>query len=333
MGNFYTLGLESSCDETGVGIIRGKEEIIANKIYSQADLHEKYGGVVPEIASRNHLKKFSPLIEEALSDVGITLGDIDLVGATYGPGLVGPLLVGLSLGKSLGYSLDVPFLGINHLEAHVFAHYSSRQSTPPFLALLVSGGHTSLILVKDWGNYEELGSTRDDAAGEAFDKVGHMTGLGYPAGPKIDEMSQEGNPETFNFPRPMIEEGLDFSFAGLKSAVARKVEMEEGDYDLQDLLASFQEAVIDTLITKAIRGAKEVDVDTISVMGGVSANSRLRRGLTEEAEENDLSATFPPFDLCTDNGAMIGVTAAYKYMNDGETSPLSLGPEPSLSLG
>ncbi len=287
---------------------------------------------MPEIASRNHLKKFSPLLDEALEETDLSLKDIDLVGATYGPGLVGPLLVGLSLGKSLGYSLGVPFLGINHLEAHVFAHYSSGKSSPPFLALLVSGGHTSLILVEDWGNYEELGSTRDDAAGEAFDKVGHMTGLGYPAGPRIDEMSQEGNPEAYNFPRPMIEEGLDFSFAGLKSAVARKVEMEE-DYNHQDLLASFQEAVLDTLITKAIRGAKEVDVETISVMGGVSANSRLRRRLSEEAEKNGLSASFPPFELCTDNGAMIGVTAAHKYMNDEESSSLSLGPEPSLSLG
>lgn len=305
---------------------------MTNKIYSQADLHEKYGGVVPEIASRNHLKKFSPLLDEALEEADLSLQDIDLIGATYGPGLVGPLLVGLSLGKSLSYSLDVPFLGINHLEGHVFAHYSSRQSTPPFLALLVSGGHTSLILVEDWGNYEKLGSTRDDAAGEAFDKVGHMTGLGYPAGPKIDRLSKDGDPTAFDFPRPMREEGLDFSFAGLKSAVAREVERSE-NYELNDLLASFQEAILDTLITKSIRAAKQTGVATISVMGGVSANSRLRDRLTEEAEEQGFSATFPPFELCTDNGAMIGVTAAYKYLNQGKTSPLSLGPEPSLSLG
>lgn len=288
--------------------------------------------MVPEIASRNHLKKFSPLVEEALDEANLSLQDIDLVGSTYGPGLVGPLLVGLSLGKSLGYSLDIPFLGINHLEGHVFAHYSSRQSSPPFLALLVSGGHTSLVLVKDWGDYEELGSTRDDAAGEAFDKVGYMTGLGYPAGPKIDRLSGDGNPAAFDFPRPMLEEGLDFSFAGLKSAVARKVERTE-EYDLSDLLASFQEAVLDTLITKSIRAAREAEVTTISVMGGVSANSRLRNRMSEEAEENGLSATFPPFELCTDNGAMIGVTAAYRYLEFGDTSPFSLGPEPSLTLG
>ena len=313
--------------------MEGKGNVLSNKIYSQAELHEKYGGVVPEIASRNHLKKFSPLIDEALEEAGLALGEIDLVGATFGPGLVGPLLVGLSLGKSLSYSLGVPFIGVNHLEGHVFAHFSSGQSSPPFVALLVSGGHTSLVLVKDWGEYEELGTTRDDAAGEAFDKVGYMTGLGYPAGPKIDELSREGDPEKFDFPRPMIEEGLDFSFAGLKSSVARKVETaEEGEYELPDLLASFQDAVIDTLITKSIRAAKEVDVDTISVMGGVSANSRLREEMETEAQKAGISTSFPPFELCTDNGAMIGVTAAYRYLNNGENSPLTLGPEPSLKL-
>lgn len=288
--------------------------------------------MVPEIASRNHLKKFSPLIEEALDDAGLTLRDIDLVGATYGPGLVGPLLVGLSLGKSLGYSLGVPFLGINHLEGHVFADYSSHKSSPPFLALLVSGGHTSLVLVEDWGTYSELGSTRDDAAGEAFDKVGYMTGLGYPAGPDIDRLSKEGNTTAYDFPRPMLDKGLDFSFAGLKSAVAREVENEE-NYSLPDLLASFQEAILDTLVTKAIRGAKQANVETISVMGGVSANSALRERLADEAKVNGLTARFPPIELCTDNGAMIAVTAAYKYLTNEEESPLTLGPDPSLRLG
>jgi len=288
--------------------------------------------VVPEIASRNHLKKFSPLIEEALDDAGLSLQDIDLVGATYGPGLVGPLLVGLSLGKSLGYSMGVPFLGINHLEGHVFADYSSHKSSPPFLALLVSGGHTSLVLVEDWGTYSELSSTRDDAAGEAFDKVGYMTGLGYPAGPDIDRLSKEGNTAAYDFPRPMLDKGLDFSFAGLKSAVAREVENEE-NYSLADLLASFQEAILDTLVTKAIRGAKQANVETISVMGGVSANSALRERLADEAKVNGLTARFPPIELCTDNGAMIAVTAAYKHLTDKEESPLTLGPDPSLRLG
>lgn len=288
--------------------------------------------MVPEIASRNHLKKFSPLIEEALDDAGLSLQDIDLIGATYGPGLVGPLLVGLSLGKSLGYSMGIPFLGINHLEGHVFADYSSHKSSPPFLALLVSGGHTSLVLVKNWGTYSELGSTRDDAAGEAFDKIGYMTGLGYPAGPDIDRLSKEGNTAAYDFPRPMLDKGLDFSFAGLKSAVAREVENEE-NYSLPDLLASFQEAILDTLVTKAIRGAKQANVETISVMGGVSANSALRERLADEAKVNGFTARFPPIELCTDNGAMIAVTAAYKYLTNKEESPLTLGPDPSLRLG
>ncbi len=315
-----------------MGIVREDGKVVANKIYSQADLHEKYGGVVPEIASRNHLKKFSPLIDEALAEADLCLADINLIGATYGPGLVGPLLVGLSLGKSLAYSLGVPFLGVNHLEAHIFAHYPGGCSPPPFLALLVSGGHTSLVLVKGWGNYERLGSTRDDAAGEAFDKIGYMTGLGYPAGPEIDRLSQEGDPAAFDFPRPLLDEGLDFSYAGLKSAVAREIEKRD-EYDLADLLASFQEAVLETLVQKSLRAAEEVGVNSISVMGGVSANSHLREKLSRKAEANGLSTTFPPPGLCTDNGAMVAVTAAYKFQQEEEASPLTLGPRPSLNLG
>ncbi|MBS3812825.1 tRNA (adenosine(37)-N6)-threonylcarbamoyltransferase complex transferase subunit TsaD [Candidatus Bipolaricaulota bacterium] len=328
----YTVGLESSCDETGVGVIENGSKILSNKIYSQSQIHEKYGGVVPEIASRNHLKKFGPLLGEALSEANLNLQDIDLIGATYGPGLVGPLLVGLSLGKSLAYSLELPFYGVNHLEAHVFAHFASGAVSPPFLALLVSGGHTSLVLVQRWGKYRRLGETRDDAVGEAFDKVGHMTGIGYPAGPKIDEISKKGNATSFDFPRPMIDSGLDFSFAGLKSAVSREVE-KDGNYNLPDLLASFQEAAVDTLTEKAIRAAREEEVDHISVMGGVSANSRLREKLGAAATEYGLTTSFPPLDLCTDNGAMIGITAAYKHLNQEKPSPLELGPDPSLNLG
>ncbi len=328
----YTLGLESSCDETGVGIIEGASKILANKIYSQSEIHEKYGGVVPEIASRNHLKKFTPLLEEALDEANLSLSDLDVVGATYGPGLVGPLLVGLSLGKSLAYSLEVPFYGINHLEAHVFAHFGPGKVAPPFLALLVSGGHTSLILVREWGEYRRLGETRDDAVGEAFDKVGHMTGIGYPAGPKIDKLSKDGDPSSFAFPRPMLDEGLDFSFAGLKSAVSREVNGRE-NFFLPDLLASFQEAAVETLTEKAIRAARQEEVGHISVMGGVSANSRLRERLSAAAGEYGLTTSFPPLALCTDNGAMIGITAAHKYKNREEPSGHELGPSPSLNLG
>jgi len=315
-----------------VGIVKGNAEVLSNEIYSQAEIHEKYGGVVPEIASRNHLSKVSPLLEQALTDAGISLSNLDIVGATYGPGLVGPLLVGLSLGKSLSYSLEIPFFGINHLEAHIFAHYASGKVTPPFIALLVSGGHTSLILVKDWGKYKRLGETRDDAVGEAFDKVGYMTDLGYPAGPKIDEISKKGDPERYEFPRPMLNTGLDFSFAGLKSAVYREIK-DSGSYDLADLLASFQEAAVDTLVGKALHAADKQKVSHISVMGGVSANSRLRKVLTERAKSNGMTSSFPPLELCTDNGAMVAITAAYKFKNGSGPSDLKLGPDPSLNLG
>lgn len=313
-----------------MGIVKGNSEVLANRIYSQSEIHEKYGGVVPEIASRNHLQKFSPLLEQALTDVGISLSDLDVVGTTYGPGLVGPLLVGLSLGKSLAYSLEIPFFGINHLEAHIFAHYASDKVNPPFIALLVSGGHTSLILVNDWGKYKRLGETRDDAAGEAFDKVGYMTDLGYPAGPTIDKISKKGDPERYAFPRPMLDSGLDFSFAGLKSAVYRQV---KESYDLPDLLASFQEAAVDTLVGKALQAAKEQNVNHIAVMGGVSANSRLREMLTKRAKNNGMTSSYPPLELCTDNGAMIAITAAFKFKNSLDPSPLKLGPKPSLNLG
>lgn len=255
-----------------------------------------------------------------------------MVGATYGPGLVGPLLVGLSLGKSLAYSLGIPFYGINHLEAHLFSHYASDEVSPPFLALLVSGGHTILIRVDDWGDYSRLGETRDDAAGEAFDKVGHMTGIGYPAGPKIDKMSRDGDPHKYEFPRPMIGSGFDFSFAGLKSAVAREVN-KEAEYDLNDLLASFQEAAVDILTAKAVSAAQKEGLNHISVMGGVSANSRLRKKMTETAAEHGMITSFPPMELCTDNGAMIGITAGFKGRGNYKPSPLELGPDPTLSIG
>ncbi|MFP4646134.1 MAG: tRNA (adenosine(37)-N6)-threonylcarbamoyltransferase complex transferase subunit TsaD [Candidatus Acetothermia bacterium] len=328
----YTLGFESSCDETAVGVIQEESKILANTIYSQAELHSKYGGVVPEIASRNHLKKISPLLEKSLEDAGIDLSQVDLVTATYGPGLVGPLLVGLSLGKSIAYGLDVPFLGVNHLEGHVFAHYLQQEVEVPFLALLVSGGHTNLIHVQDWGEYRNLGGTRDDAAGEAFDKVGHMTGLGYPAGPKIDRLSKEGNRAAIEFPRPMIDTGLDFSFAGLKTAVSLMLKG-EGKPPLSDLLASFQEAVVETLVVKTMRAAKQTECDHVVAIGGVAANSRLREKLSEAAENSGRQAFFPPLGLCTDNGAMIALCGRYRHAVFGERSDSSLGPDPSLKLG
>lgn len=312
--------------------MEGERAILCNKVYSQAELHEKYGGVVPEIASRNHLKKLSPLLEEALEEAGVDLREIELIASTYGPGLVGPLLVGVSLGKSLAYGLDLPFLGVNHLEGHIFANYLRRDMRPPFVALLVSGGHTNLLYVKDWGEYRNLGQTRDDAAGEAFDKVGYMTDLGYPAGPKIDEKSKAGDPAAIEFPRPMIEEGLDFSFAGLKTAVSTHIGS-DSDYDLADLLASFQEAVVDTLVTKAIRAAHQMECGSVSVIGGVAANSRLRSKFREESDREGLRVSFPSLDLCTDNAAMIAACGKYRYSNYNEQSSYDLGPAPSLKLG
>lgn len=315
-----------------MAIIRGTRKVLANKVFSQAELHEKYGGVVPEIASRNHLKKISPLLQEAVNQAQIELDQLNLIAPTYGPGLVGPLLVGLSLGKSLAYGLGIPFLGVNHLEGHIFAHHLSQKIGPPFLALLISGGHTHLTHVKDWGDYQTLGQTRDDAAGEAFDKVGFMTGLGYPAGLKIDHKSKGGDPRRIDFPRPLLNEGLDFSFAGLKTAVTNELK-KSTDLKLEDLLASFQEAVVETLVTKAIRAARKIDCEVITAIGGVAANSRLRQKLGEEARATGMEALFPPLQFCTDNAAMIGSCGAYRHQYFGETSSLDLGPVPSLHLG
>ena len=329
--NFLTLGIESSCDETGIGIISEDRKVESNMIYSQAEIHDKYGGVVPEIASRKHLSKISPLLIESLESAGLEIGEIDLVAATYGPGLVGPLLVGLSVGKGLSFGLDVPFIGVNHLEAHLFTHYLTGGFSPPFLALLVSGGHTCLVSVKDWGNYEVLGQTRDDAAGEAFDKVGYLTGLGYPAGRKIDSKSKSGDRKAIDFPRPMLDKGLDFSFAGLKTAVVQR--RKEFDDPLNDLLASFQEAVVDTLLTKAFKASDMLGIDHLVVIGGVAANSRLREKFNWMANEKGKNIQFPELKYCTDNGIMTAVCGAYRYRNFGEKDDLELGPDPSLKLG
>lgn len=328
--SFYTLGIETSCDETSVAVLRDEREILSNIVYSQAHLHEKYGGVVPEVASRNHIKKLPFVVKEALDQAGISFSDISLVSATYGPGLVGPLLVGLSYAKAVAYALKKPFVGVNHLEGHIFAHYlENPNAPPPFLALIVSGGHTLLVKVRAYGEYEVLGETRDDAAGEAFDKVGKLLGLGYPAGAALDQLARQGNPKAIPLPRPMLDsDSFEFSFAGLKTAIVYYLR-DHPDADRAGLAASFQEAVVDVLAEKALRAARELHIKRIVVVGGVAANSRLRERLLAR---KDFEAFFPKMELCTDNAAMIAACAAFRHRALGQSDTLDLAPEPNLAL-
>lgn len=327
----FTLGIETSCDETAAAILANEREVRSNVIYSQADLHSKYGGVVPEIASRNHLKKLPPIIQEALDRAGVGMAKIDLVGATYGPGLVGPLLVGLSTAKGIAYALRRPFIGVNHLEAHLFAHYLQYpQAPPPLLVLLVSGGHTNLIYVKRFGEYQTIGRTRDDAAGEALDKVGKLIGIEYPAGATMDRLARGGDPEAIALPRPMLREGFDFSFAGLKTAMAYY--LKEHRARAEDVAASFQRAAVDVLVGKTLRAAQGLEVNRIAVVGGVAANSELRARFGEEASGKGLEAYFPSPALCTDNAAMVAAAARFRHEELGEQSELALSPQPSLGI-
>ena len=326
----YTLGIETSCDETSVAVLRDGREILSNIVYSQAHLHEKYGGVVPEVASRNHIKKLPFVVKEALDQAGIAFSDIALVGATYGPGLVGPLLVGLSYAKAIAYALNKPFVGVNHLEGHIFAHYlENPDAPPPFVALIVSGGHTLLVEVRAYGEYEILGETRDDAAGEAFDKVGKLLGLGYPAGAALDRLARQGNPKALALPRPMLDsDSLEFSFAGLKTAVVYYLR-DHPDANRADVAASFQEAVVDVLVEKTLRAARQRNIKRVIVVGGVAANSRLRERLLSQ---KDLHVFFPKMELCTDNAAMIAACAYFRHTQLGQRDPFDLAPQPGLNL-
>lgn len=328
--SFYTLGIETSCDETSVAVLRDEREILSNIVYSQAHLHEKYGGVVPEVASRNHIKKLPFVVKEALNQAGIDFSDISLVGATYGPGLVGPLLVGLLYAKAVAYALKKPFVGVNHLEGHIFAHYlENPDAPPPFLALIVSGGHTLLVEVHAYGKYEVLGETRDDAAGEAFDKIGKLLGLGYPAGAAVDQLARQGNPKAIALPRPMLDsDSLEFSFAGLKTAIVYYLR-DHPDVERADVAASFQEAVVDVLVEKTLRAAQQLHIKRIVVVGGVAANSRLRERLRAQ---KGLEVFFPKMELCTDNAAMIAACAAFRHRVLGQNDSLDLAPQPGLDL-
>ena len=335
------LAIETSCDETAVAIVNNRK-VYSNVVASQITVHRNYGGVVPEVASRQHLENIDRCIEEALAQAELEWGEIDAVAATVAPGLVGALLVGATAGKTLATIRQKPFLGVHHLEGHIYASYLSEPNLePPFLCLLVSGGHTSLISVEDCGKYQLLGKTRDDAAGEAFDKVARLLGLGYPGGPEIDKLAKTGNPQAFPLPEGKIglPEGgyhpYDSSFSGLKTAVLRLVEKlkqeENGDLPVADIGASFQETVARSLTKRAIACARDFGLHTIVVGGGVAANSGLRQHLQTAATEHNLKVHFPPLKLCTDNAAMIGCAAA-DHFNRGHVSALTLGVKSRMSV-
>ena len=330
---FYTIGIESSCDETAVAIVNGERELMSSLIYSQAQMHARYGGVVPEVASRDHLRKLPYLVRDALAEATIDMEDVSLVAATYGPGLVGPLLVGLSYGKGMAFGLGVPFIGVNHLEGHIFAQrLSDTEIEPPFMGLIVSGGHTSLVDVASYGEYQLVGMTVDDAAGEALDKVGKMLGIGYPAGAEIDKLASEGNPTAINFPRPMsASPGFDFSFAGLKTAVLYHLRKHPRERK-EDVAASFLASVVSVLTKKSLDATKRYHRENLVVVGGVAANSHLRERMQTDGKQKGINVIFPAIKYCTDNAAMIAAAGAYHHLMLRESHPLSLGPQPSLSL-
>ena len=334
--DIITLAIESSCDETACAILKNGREVLSNIISTQIELHKKFGGVVPEVASRKHIENIPMVVQEALEEANITFDDIDHIAVTYGPGLLEQLLVGLSYAKALAYTLDIPLVGVNHIEGHVSANYiEDKNLKPPFITLIVSGGHTHLVEVKDYGKYEIFGKTRDDASGEAFDKIARAMGLGYPGGPIIDRLAKQGNKNAINFPRACMDEGYDFSFSGLKSAVlnylnAKKMKNEE--IVVEDVAASFQEAVVEVLSTKAIKAAKEKGYDTIALAGGVAANSALREKLTTMCSKENISVKYPSLILCTDNAAMIGCAGYYNFIN-GKIHDMSLNAVPNLKIG
>lgn len=336
MKDTYILAIESSCDETAASVVVNGRKALSNVISSQIDLHTLYGGVVPEIASRKHIEKVDYVVNKALEDAGMKLSDMDAVAVTYGPGLVGALLVGVSYAKSLAFAAGLPLVGVHHIEGHISANFVSHpELEPPFMCLIVSGGHTHLVEVKDYGVYEILGRTHDDAAGEAFDKVARAIGLGYPGGPKIDKAAKEGNSEAYAFPRAKIGDSpYDFSFSGLKSAVLNTLnqcEMRGETISVPDVAASFQAAVVDVLVNHTIDAAKEHNFKKIALAGGVASNSALRAGMKAACEKAGFELFYPEPILCTDNAVMIGSAAYYEFMK-GHVAGLDLNAVPNLPL-
>lgn len=337
MSETRILSIETSCDETAAAVVVNGRDVRSNIIYSQIDLHTVYGGVVPEIASRAHIEKIEPVVQQALMESGMALSDLDAVAVTYGPGLVGSLLVGVAYAKALAYAKGLPLVPVHHIEGHISANYiENKDLTPPFLCLVVSGGHTHLVRVLDYGKYEILGRTRDDAAGEAFDKVARAIGLGYPGGPKIEQAAKQGDAEAIPFPRPSLGEGVyDFSFSGLKSAVLNylnECHMKGTEIVQADVAASFQAAVIDVLVTHAMNAVGEFRAEKFAIAGGVASNGTLREAFQRACDKRGVAFFHPSPVLCTDNAAMIGAAGYYDFRN-GVRAGWDLNAVPNLPLG
>ena len=333
----YILAIESSCDETAASVVKNGRTVLSNIISSQIQLHTIYGGVVPEIASRKHIEKINQVIEAALDEAKMELGQMTAIAVTYGPGLVGALLVGVAEAKAIAYGAKKPLIGVHHIEGHVSANFIEHPDLePPFVCLIVSGGHTHLVIVKDYGEFEIIGRTRDDAAGEAFDKVARAVGLGYPGGPKIDKAAKEGNPHAIEFPRGKVDGApYDFSFSGLKSCVLNYInhaKMLGEEICVPDLVASFQNSVVDSLVSRAVSAAKEFGYQKLAIAGGVASNTALRAGMEAACRKEGLSFYYPSPIFCTDNAVMIGVAGYYEWLK-GNVSGWDLNAVPNLKLG
>lgn len=330
------LGIESSCDETAAAVVKDGREVLSNIINTQIELHKKFGGVVPEVASRRHIETVDAVIDEALEAANVTFEDIDAIAVTYGPGLVGALLVGVSAAKAMAFALNKPLVPVHHIKGHIMANFVAHKDLqPPFVCLVASGGHSHIVSVESYTGFEIMGRTCDDAAGEAFDKIARVLGLGYPGGPLIDALAKEGNPDAVQFPRVRMDKGsLDFSFSGVKTAVINylhKIEQNGGEYDKADIAASFQNAVTDVLCEHTIEAAKKKNSRIITLAGGVASNSALREKMTREAKKNKIEVLYPPPVLCTDNAVMIACAGYYGYL-ENDFADMTLNAVPSLSL-
>jgi tRNA N6-adenosine threonylcarbamoyltransferase len=333
------LGIDTSCDDTSASVVEDGTRILSNVVSSQTDIHTKYGGIVPELASRRHIEMVQPVVDEALQKAGAALADLSAIAVCHGPGLIGSLLVGCSFAKAVGYAKNIPLVAVNHLEGHLLSVFLEKPSPDfPFLSLVVSGGHTSLYVAEDYGKYRELGRTRDDAAGEAYDKVSKLLGLGYPGGPLIDDLAKEGDPRAIEFPRAYLPETFDFSFSGLKTAVLHFLRQNGGaqaqtaDRRLAaDVAASFQAAVVDVLVRKTEWAIRDTHIGRVALSGGVSANSELRRRMAKLRDEREIGVFIPPIALCTDNAAMIAAAGAHHFMKN-DIAGLALNPRAYLPL-